>query len=51
MWHRNRAGMLIEWGRLEEARAAIDRARELEPKAERLQQLEEEWKAASEGAR
>jgi tetratricopeptide (TPR) repeat protein len=46
MWHRNRAGTLIELGRLEEARGAIDQARALEPDAPRLQQLEEALAAA-----
>jgi len=42
MWHRNRAGTLIELGRLDEARQAIARARELEPAAPRLVELEAE---------
>jgi tetratricopeptide (TPR) repeat protein len=49
MWHRNRAGMLIELGRLDEARAAIDHARSLEPDAPRLAQLEEQLAAAQGG--
>ncbi|MCZ7569273.1 MAG: NB-ARC domain-containing protein [Ardenticatenaceae bacterium] len=40
MWRRNRAGTLIELGRLDEAEIA--RARELEPEAPRLAQLEAE---------
>ncbi len=43
MWHRNRAGMLIELERCQEARAALDHARELEPDAARLPELEKEW--------
>ena len=42
MWHRNRAGTLIELSRLDEARQAIARARELEPAAPRLVELEAE---------
>jgi len=42
MWHRNRAGTLIELERCPEARAALDRARELEPDAARLADLEKE---------
>lgn len=40
MWQRNRAVTLLELGRLDEAAAAIARARELEPDAPRLTQLE-----------
>ena len=43
MWQRNRAGTLIELGRCQEARVALDRARELEPDAARLPELEKEW--------
>ena len=43
MWHRNRAGTLIELNRCEDARLEIDRARELEPEAARLGDLEKEW--------
>ena len=46
MWQRNRAGTLIELGRLDEARMAIDQARTLEPDAPRLAVLEAEWTAA-----
>ncbi|MBX2998251.1 MAG: tetratricopeptide repeat protein [Caldilineaceae bacterium] len=46
MWQRNRAGTLIELGRLDEARAAIDGARILEPDAPRLAQLEDQLVAA-----
>jgi tetratricopeptide (TPR) repeat protein len=40
MWQRNRASTLIDLGRLEEAREALARARELEPAAPRLADLE-----------
>ncbi len=40
MWHRNRAFTLIEFGELDEAAAAIERARALEPDAPRLAELE-----------
>ena len=46
MWQRNRAGTLIELGRLAEARAAIDEARNLEPNASRLADLEADLAAA-----
>jgi tetratricopeptide (TPR) repeat protein len=46
MWHRNRAGTLIELGRLDDAEAAIARARELEPDAKRLPELDAELAAA-----
>ncbi|BCX03262.1 MAG: hypothetical protein KatS3mg053_1200 [Candidatus Roseilinea sp.] len=46
MWHRNRAGALIELGRLDEAEAAIARARELEPDAPRLTELDAQLAAA-----
>lgn len=46
MWRRNRAGTLIELGRLDEAEQEIARARELEPQAPRLAQLEAELHAA-----
>jgi len=50
MWHRNRAGMLIELERCAEARAALDHARELEPDAARLPELEKEWEEKCRGA-
>ncbi len=50
MWQRNRAGTLIDLGRLDEARAAIDQARALEPDAARLAQLEAQLAAAWESA-
>jgi len=40
MWHRNRAGTLIELDRLDAAAAAIEWARVLEPRAPRLAELE-----------
>jgi tetratricopeptide (TPR) repeat protein len=46
MWHRNRAGVLIELGRLDEAAAAIETARRLEPDAPRLKELDEQLAAA-----
>ncbi|MCL6511131.1 MAG: tetratricopeptide repeat protein [Anaerolineae bacterium] len=46
MWHRNRAGTLIELGRLDEAAAAIETARRLEPDAPRLRELDEQLAAA-----
>ena len=49
MWQRNRAGTLIELGRLDEARTAIDAARALEPDAPRLTDLEAELAATLEG--
>jgi tetratricopeptide (TPR) repeat protein len=42
MWHRNRAGILIELGRLDQAEAAIAQARALEPEAPRLAELDAE---------
>ncbi|BCX02892.1 MAG: hypothetical protein KatS3mg053_0830 [Candidatus Roseilinea sp.] len=42
MLHRNRAGTLIELGRLDEAAAAIETARRLQPDAPRLAELEQE---------
>jgi tetratricopeptide (TPR) repeat protein len=42
MWQRNRAGTLIALKRLDEAQAAIARARALEPDAPRLKELDEE---------
>ena len=42
MWQRNRAGTLIELGRLDEAAAAIATARQLEPEAARLNELDAE---------
>lgn len=50
MVHRNRAGTLIDLGRLDAARAALDQARLLEPDAPRLAQLEEQLAAAQEGS-
>ena len=49
MWHRNRAGTLIDLGRLREAAAAIERARALEPEAPRLAELEAALARAQEG--
>jgi len=49
MWHRNRAATLIELERCQEARAAMDRARELEPDAARLPELEKEWEEKCRG--
>ena len=46
MWRRNQAGTLIELGRLDEAAAAIEQARRLEPDAPRLAQLAAELAAA-----
>ena len=46
MWQRNRAGTLIELKRLDEAQAALSRARELAPDATRLVELEAELAAA-----
>jgi tetratricopeptide (TPR) repeat protein len=46
MLHRNRAGMLITLGRLDEAAAAIETARRLEPDAPRLAELEAQLAAA-----
>jgi tetratricopeptide (TPR) repeat protein len=40
MWHRNRAGTLIELGRLDEAAGAIETAHGLEPDAPRLPELD-----------
>ncbi len=40
MWHQNCAVLLIELGELDEAAAAIARARELEPNAPRLAELD-----------
>ena len=48
MWHRNRAGTLIELGELDEAAAAIARARELEPDAPRLAELDAQLAQARE---
>jgi tetratricopeptide (TPR) repeat protein len=42
MWRRNRAGMLIELKRLDEAAAEIETARRMEPDAPRLKELDEE---------
>ncbi len=42
MWHRNRAGMLIELRRLDAATEAIAQARALEPNVPRLGELEAE---------
>jgi tetratricopeptide (TPR) repeat protein len=42
MRHRNRAGTLIELGRLDQAEAAIAQARALEPEAPRLAELDAE---------
>jgi hypothetical protein len=50
MWRRNQAGALIALGRLEEAAAAIEQARALEPDASRLAQLEAQLAAAREMA-
>ncbi len=50
MYHRNRAGMLIELARLEDAALAIATARALEPGAARLEELEVELKEAHEKA-
>lgn len=49
MWHRNRAGMLIELRRLDEAEAAIAHARMLEPDAPRLAELAAELEHARSG--
>jgi hypothetical protein len=49
MFHRNRAGTLIELGRLGEAAAAIAIARPLEPEAARLPELEAELAKAGAG--
>jgi hypothetical protein len=46
MWQRNRASVLIDLGRLDEARTAIDQARALEPDAPRLADLETALAAA-----
>ena len=46
MWRRNQAGMLIELRRLDDAAAAIEAARNLEPDAPRLAQLEAQLAAA-----
>jgi tetratricopeptide (TPR) repeat protein len=48
MFRRNVASTLIDLGRLNEARAAIDQARALEPDAPRLEQLEAQLAAAQE---
>ncbi|QLQ07147.1 MAG: hypothetical protein HZY76_14590 [Anaerolineae bacterium] len=48
MWRRNQAGTLIELGRLDEAAAAIEQARALEPEAPRLAQLAAQLAAARE---
>jgi hypothetical protein len=48
MWRRNQASALIDLGRLDEAAAAIDQARRLEPDAPRLAQLEAQLAAARE---
>jgi hypothetical protein len=40
MWHRNRAGTLIELERLDQAEAAIAQARALDPEAPRLAELD-----------
>jgi tetratricopeptide (TPR) repeat protein len=42
MWHRNRAGTLIELERLDQAEAAIAQARALETEAPRLAELDAE---------
>jgi tetratricopeptide (TPR) repeat protein len=48
MWQRNRAGALVELGRLGRAQAANERARALEPEAARLPELEAKLAAALE---
>lgn len=48
VWQRNRASMLIALGRLDEAGQAIGAARNLEPDAPRLAELEAELAAARE---
>jgi hypothetical protein len=50
MWRRNRAGTLIELGRLDQAAAEIERARTLEPEAARLAELGAELQQARNGA-
>ncbi len=50
MFHRNRASTLIELGRLDAARAALDQARALQPDAPRLANLEAALAKAQEGA-
>ncbi|MBA3531518.1 MAG: tetratricopeptide repeat protein, partial [Ardenticatenales bacterium] len=49
MWRRNRVGMLIELGRPDEAEAELDRARDLEPEATRLPDLEAQLATARRG--
>lgn len=49
MWHRNRAGMLIELGQLDAAAEAIAQARVLEPNVSRLGELETELARARAG--
>jgi tetratricopeptide (TPR) repeat protein len=51
MWYRNKAGVLIDMGNLNEAEAAIKRARVLEPDAPRLAELEAALARAREAAR
>ena len=46
MWRRNQASALLDLGRLDEAEAAIAAAREMEPDAPRLAQLEAQLTAA-----
>jgi tetratricopeptide (TPR) repeat protein len=46
MWRRNRAGTLIELGRLDDAAAEIEQARALEPDAERLADLDQQLQQA-----
>ncbi len=50
MWHRNRAGTLIELKRLDEAATAIETARRLEPDAPRLKELDEQLAKARNAA-
>jgi tetratricopeptide (TPR) repeat protein len=50
MWRRNRAGMLIELRRLDDAEAEIAAARVLEPDAPRLAELDADLEKARAGA-
>jgi len=50
MWRRNQAGALIELGCLDEAAAALAAARNLEPEAPRLAELETELAQARQRA-
>jgi tetratricopeptide (TPR) repeat protein len=53
MWQRNRAGTLIDLGRLDEADQALATARAMEPGAARLKELEDQLaqvRAAKQGA-